>query len=216
MKKIAIISTLVLLTAVVITSCDNKRKPGKIYMPDMAYSRAYESYAAHDSTKFTLDVSKKGGNMIYYDSKPVAGTIKRGELFPYTLPNDSNGYKMSATVKNPLDSAVTKSDLAEAGRLYNINCAICHGAKGIADGPLATSGKIGGVANLTQPAYISMADGTMFHSIAYGKNNMGSYASQLSRQQRWMIIKYIRTLQPKAAAAVTTTVAKDSTTVKKG
>ncbi len=215
MKKIAIISTLVLLTAVVITSCDNKRKPGKIYMPDMAYSRAYESYAAQDSTKFTLDVSKKGGSMIYYDSKPVAGTIKRGELFPYTLPNDSNGYKMSATVKNPLDSSVSKADLAEAGRLYNINCAICHGAKGLADGPLATSGKIGGVANLTQPAYISMADGTMFHSIAYGKNNMGSYASQLSRQERWMIVKYIRTLQPKAAAA-TTTVAKDSTTVKKG
>ncbi len=215
MKKIAIISTLVLLTAVVITSCDNKRKPGKIYMPDMAYSRAYESYAAQDSTKFTLDVSKKGGSMIYYDSKPVAGTIKRGELFPYTLPNDSNGYKMSATVKNPLDSSVSKADLAEAGRLYNINCAICHGAKGLADGPLATSRKIGGVANLTQPAYISMADGTMFHSIAYGKNNMGSYASQLSRQERWMIVKYIRTLQPKAAAA-TTTVAKDSTTVKKG
>jgi mono/diheme cytochrome c family protein len=42
-----------------------------------------------------------------------------------------------------------------------------------------------------------MADGTMFHSINYGKNNMGSYASQLSRKQRWMIVQYIRTLQPK-------------------
>jgi hypothetical protein len=42
-----------------------------------------------------------------------------------------------------------------------------------------------------------MADGTMFHSITYGKNNMGSYASQLDRKQRWMVVKYIRTLQPK-------------------
>ena len=216
MKRFIYIVTILAGVVIVITSCDNKRKPGRVYMPDMAYSRAYESYAVHDSTKFTLDASKKGGSMIYYDSKPVAGTMKRGELFPYTLPNDSNGYKMSATVKNPLDSSVTKADLVEAGRLFNINCAICHGAKGVADGPLATSGKIGGVANLTQPAYMSMADGTMFHSITYGKNNMGSYASQLSRQQRWMIIKYIRTLQPKAVSAVTTTVAKDSTTVKKG
>jgi mono/diheme cytochrome c family protein len=40
-----------------------------------------------------------------------------------------------------------------------------------------------------------MPDGTMFHSITYGKNNMGSYASQLTREQRWQVIKYVRTLQ---------------------
>lgn len=219
MKRLTYITAILITAIILITGCDNKRKPGKIYMPDMTYSRAMESYTAHDSTVYTTDIFKKGGSMIYYNSKPVAGTIKRGELFPYTLPNDSNGYKMSASVKNPLpDSAITKSDMAEASRLYNINCAICHGEKGIANGPLATSGKIGGVANLTQPMYVSMADGTMFHSIAYGKNNMGSYASQLSRKQRWMIIKYIRTLQPKVAtsAATTTVAVTDSATIKKG
>lgn len=217
MKRLTYYITAMLVTGIiVITGCDNKRKPGKIYMPDMTYSRAYESYALRDSTKFTMDESKRGGSMIYYDNKPAAGTIKRGELFPYPLSQDTNNYKISGTVKNPYDS-LSKSDLAEAGRLFNINCAICHGEKGVANGPLATSGKIGGVANLTLPLYVSMADGTMFYSIAYGKNNMGSYASQLSRQQRWMIVKYIRTLQPKATAAVTTTtVAKDSAAVKKG
>lgn len=213
MKRLTYITAILLTVIIVITSCKNKRNPGKIYMPDMTYSRAYESYAAHDSAVFTLDATKKGSSLIYYDSKPVAGTIKRGELFPYTLPNDSNGYKLSATVKNPLDS-ISKPDLAEAGRLFNINCAICHGEKALANGPLATSGKVGGIANLTLPLYVSMADGTMFHSINYGKNNMGSYASQLSRKQRWMIIKYIRTLQPKASAAIA--VAADSSAVKKG
>jgi mono/diheme cytochrome c family protein len=29
---------------------------------------------------------------------------------------------------------------------------------------------------------------------------MGSYASQLSRQQRWRIVQYIRTLEPKKEA----------------
>ena len=207
MKKIAIISSLTLLTAVVITSCDSKRKPGKIYMPDMTYSRAYETYAERDSLKFTTDPAKKGGGLIYFDNNPAIGTMKRGELVPYTLPNDSNGYKMSAFVKNPIDSTST-AELAEAGRLYNINCAICHGEKGAGNGPISTSGKIGGIANLTLPAYVDMKDGTMFHSIAYGKNLMGSYASQLDRKQRWMIIKYVRTLQPKAAGA---TPASDST-----
>jgi len=48
--------------------------------------------------------------------------------------------------------------------------------------------------------YVKMADGTMYHSINYGRNNMGSYASQLSVKQRWQIIQYLRTLQPKATA----------------
>jgi len=200
--------TAVLITALIVTvsSCDNKRQPGKIYMPDMAYSRAYETYAERNDSVFTMDADNKGGK-IFYNNVPVAGTIKRGELFPYTLPNDSNGYKMSANVQNPL-GPLSHADSLEASRLFNINCAICHGAKGTANGPL--SAKIGAIANFTLPMYVAMTDGTMFHSINYGKNNMGSYASQLDRKQRWMIIKYIRTLQPKAAGttAVADSVAK--------
>lgn len=204
MKKIATLSVVVLTMSLAFVSCDSKREPGKIYMPDMTYSRAYETYAERDSSLFTGDQSMRGGSKIYYDNKPVTGTIKRGELFPYTLPNDSNGYKMSAMVKNPLDS-ISAADLKEAGRLFNINCAICHGEKGAGNGPISTSGKIGGIANLTLDNYIKMADGTMFHSITYGKNNMGSYASQLDRNQRWMMVKYIRTLQPKPASATDST-----------
>ncbi|MEJ7588637.1 MAG: cytochrome c [Ferruginibacter sp.] len=65
------------------------------------------------------------------------------------------------------------------------------------DGPISTSGKIGGIANLTLPNYVEMADGTIFHVINYGKNLMGSYAGQLTRKQRWQMVQYIRTLQPK-------------------
>jgi mono/diheme cytochrome c family protein len=210
MKKINILTVLALaLTGVaVITSCDSKRQPGKIYMPDMAYSRALETYSQLNDTVFT-DNPANQGHEIFYNRRPVDGTIAVGELFPYTLPNDSNGYKLSATIKNPLPP-LTKQELAETGRLFNINCAVCHGAAGLANGPL--SSKIGAIANFTNPLYIAMADGTMFHSINYGRNNMGSYASQLSRKQRWMLVHYIRTLQPKIEGAATevATVKKDS------
>ncbi|HMO62536.1 MAG TPA: c-type cytochrome [Ferruginibacter sp.] len=197
-------TSIVLIAAAVvsISSCgSSKREPGKIYMPDMAYSRALETYSLLDSSKFTADV-KYLGKEIFYNAKPVAGTIARDEIAEYTLPDDSAGYAQSASIKNPLPP-LTGADSAEAARLYNINCGICHGADGKANGPLATSGKIGGVANLALDQYIQMADGTMYHSIYYGKNNMGSYASQLSRKQRWQMVQYIRTLQPKPAAAVT-------------
>ena len=215
MKKINILTVLTLaLTGVaVITGCgDSKRQPGKIYMPDMAYSRALETYSQLNDTVFT-DNPASQGHEIFYNRRPVDGTIAVGELFAYTLPNDSNGYRLSAGIKNPLPP-LTKQELAETARLFNINCAVCHGAGGQANGPLST--KIGAIANLTIPQYVAMADGTMFHSINYGKNNMGSYASQLSRKQRWMIVHYIRTLQPKSVVTATEVAAvKKDSVVKK-
>ena len=59
------------------------------------------------------------------------------------------------------------------------------------------------------PLMVKLADGTMFHSITYGKNAMGSYASQLNVSQRWMVIQYIRDKQANSgAAAATDTTAK--------
>ena len=205
----------VITLSIIISSCsDIKRTPGTIYMPDMTYSRALETYVSLDSTVFTTDPQKRGRE-IFYNARPVAGALALGELPEYTLPDDSAGYVLSASIKNPLAS-LTRKDSLEASRLFNINCAICHGAEGKANGPLSTSGKIGAVANLTLDQYVSMADGTMYHSIFYGKNNMGSYASQLSRKQRWQLVQYIRTLQPKpatTAATVSAGVAKTDSTI---
>lgn len=195
-----------ILSAFVFVSCADKRHPGKIYMPDMAYSRAYEAYAP--------DSLKNEG--INYMPSPVEGTIKRGDLFPYTLPNDSNGYKQSAEVKDPLPP-LDSAGLNEAQRLFNINCAICHGPNLDAQGPLATSGKIGGIANLKLEQYLKLPIGTMFHVVTYGKNNMGSYASQLDKRQRWMVVEYVKSQQALAGSNKsdsTAGVKKDSTAKK--
>ena len=214
MKKNTIIIVLMLTMAgaALMSSCDSKREPGKIYMPDMGYSRAIETYSELDSNYFTTDKANPGDE-IYYNRMPVPGTIARGELFPYTLPNDSVGYRLSAQVKNPLPP-LTGADSVETARLFNVNCAICHGPKAQGNGPLSTSGKIGAIANLTLPVYVEKADGTLFHVITYGKNNMGSYAPQLSRKQRWQIVHYIRNLQPKATTA-SSSAASDSSAAKK-
>ncbi len=194
MKKIRILSTFVIIIAlaVVMDSCSNKR-PGVTYMPDMAYSRAYEAYAPNNLAK----------ENIKYVPYPVEGTIRRGDLFPYPLPDDTNGYRLSAQIKDPLP-LLDSSEMKEAARLFNINCAICHGEKMDAQGPLATGGKVPAVANLTTSIYLKMPVGTMFHSITYGKNNMGSYASQLTRKQRWMVIQYIKKHQLEVSGGSTT------------
>ncbi len=201
MKKIKILFTLILTVSLVtiFQSCDSKREPGKTYMPDMAVSRAYQAYAPND-------LQTEGINYVQY---PVEGTIRRGDLLPYTLPNDSAGYKMSADIKDPLPP-LDSTQMAEAQRLFNINCAICHGPKLDAQGPLSTGGKIPAVANLTLKQYVEMPVGTMFHSITYGKNNMASYASQLTREQRWMVIQYVKSQQLQLSAAADSTKPADS------
>lgn len=207
---VAVIAIIVLMS-----SCKDHRKPGSIYMPDMAYSRTFETYSELDSLKFTNDIHNKGGNKIFFNEMPAPGTIKRGELFPYTLPNDSNGYNMSASIVNPIEF-MTGAEMSEAGRLYNINCGVCHGEKGQANGPLAD--KVGGIANLTLDTYKAKSEGTIFHVLTYGKGVMGSYASQLSREQRWMVVKYVRTLQgigaPGAGKDSTGKKGADSTAIK--
>ena len=203
MKKVKF-SLVIIMAVTAFTSCRDKRDPGRVYMPDMAYSRAYEAYAQNN-------LKQEGINYVNY---PVDGTVRRGDLFAYTLTNDSNGYKMAAEVKNPLP-ALDSTQMLEAQRLFNINCAICHGPNMDAQGPLAVSGKVGGIANLKLEQYVKEPEGQMFHVVTYGKNNMGSYASQLDRKQRWMVVHYIKSEQAKASAKSTAPAADSSSTVKK-
>lgn len=206
MKKLSIIT--VLAAAIVIVSCnDVKRTPGHVYMPDMAYSRAYETYADHSN------LAEKGVN---YNNMPVPGTIARDEDMPFPYAKDAGtdttNYHASREVKSPLDSLSVK-DAAEAERLYLINCGICHGTKLDGNGPLYNEGKgpyPAAPKNLVGDPVVSvMPEGQIFYSVTYGKNKMGSYASQLSRQQRWMVIRYIKTKQmEKAKAAAAPAVAK--------
>jgi mono/diheme cytochrome c family protein len=194
MKKVFI--SVFSLATIAIISCNGvDRKPGLNYMPDMANSRAYETYDDHSNLK-------SGG--INYNNQPVAGTVSRGEELPYHLKNDSVGYAASATVANPLQK-LSAGDAIEAERLYLINCAICHGSKMDGNGPLYKGGDGPYAAKpatlVGDPKIEALSEGTLFHVQTYGKNLMGSYASQMSRRQRWMVAAFIKAKQMESKGA---------------
>lgn len=131
--------------------------------------------------------------------EPVAGTIPRG-FMPYPYSNDSAGYNLAGLEwKDPL--ANTPEILATGEDLYSKYCMHCHGQGGDADGAVVlnsvfppppsfltgTSSRGG--------AMMDLSEGKMYHTIMYGLNMMGSHASQVSDEDRWMIIKYIKSLQ---------------------
>jgi mono/diheme cytochrome c family protein len=204
MKKISII--LSLAAGAIMVSCGGvQREPNSIYMPDMAYSRAYETYADHSNLK-------EAG--INYNNMPVEGTVARGQEMPFHIakdaPGDSVNYVASKAVPNPIKS-LTPLEMTEAERLYLVQCGICHGTKLDGNGPLYKDGNgpyPAAPRNLLDAYSKSMPDGQMFYSITYGKNLMGPYGAQVTRKQRWMIVHYIRAMQnggTKAAAATDST-----------
>jgi mono/diheme cytochrome c family protein len=207
----------VCLSLVMLASCsdDVRRDTGRVYMPDMAYSRAYETYSETPEQREAL--LKKG---IHYSNIPVQGTMKRGAIFPFDIPMDAPGdttnYVASKSVRSPL-SSLDDITMTEANRLYLVNCGICHGTKLDGNGPLYRGGDgpfPAKPATLVGDAkYEAMPEGQMYYSVTYGKNKMGSYASQLDTRQRWMVIAYIKSKQEKPKSSGAT--ASDSTGTKK-
>ena len=223
MKKISITLS-ILLTVTIFVGCsdDIRRTPGRVYMPDMAYSRAYETYSVTEEMKDSLH--KHGIN---FSNTPVAGTIKRNELLPFLVTRDNIGdttnYVGSKSIQNPIPVLDSMQSI-EAGRLYLVNCGICHGPAMDGNGPLYKGGDGPFPAKPAQlvgdKKYEAMPEGQMFYSVTYGKNKMGSYASQLNTMQRWMVISYIKSRQQAAIKSAAPTGAAtsggaDSTAAKK-
>jgi len=175
------LSKIVVLVAVfaALVSCHDKSEPNYQYFPNMYQSVAYEPY--QESGAFA---NGKEGQM------PVKGTIPRG-FTPYEYANTEEGYEQSkANLKSPLDS--TQVNMDKAKDLYTIYCAICHGDKGDGKGNLAKREKFAGVPNYKDRV---ITEGSVFHVETYGRNMMGSYANQLSQDERWMVARYVMKLK---------------------
>jgi mono/diheme cytochrome c family protein len=138
---------------------------------------------------------------------PVAGTIARSN--PYQLPATDPKLQVYPFEDVPANSGritgttnfvetgpfqITAQFMARGQQRFQIYCLPCHGP--LADGNGVTK-KLGMaiVANLHDQRIVAMPDGELFSVITNGKNNMGPYASQISVEDRWAVIAYLRALQ---------------------
>ncbi|MBO6518203.1 MAG: OmpA family protein [Bacteroidia bacterium] len=175
---------LIIIGATALVGCTaGGNNPGIEYAPNMYVSEAYEAYTQTKEMRY----NPHGMTM----RTPVEGAVAMGQL---AYSEYEEGYAESAAWTNPV--AATEANVAEGGRLYDINCQHCHGKKGKNDGGVIKSGKYPPPPwdGYQSDQIKNLPDGQAFHSITFGKGNMGAHGNVLTPEERWKVLHYVRKL----------------------
>ena len=195
-----------------LSACGTDHKqPGRIYMPDMTYSNALETYSP------SVIPNEDGNNVS--TRKPVAGTIPRGWIpadehirsnesflasymsknyFTHDPAKWQEEYdKAAGMIKDPLP--FTDENKAAGKKLYTTHCINCHGEAGNGQGnlvvlPDGTDGPYTAVPPDYKKRLPEIKDGNIFYSVSYGKGMMGGYGYSLNVTERWQVIHYIKSI----------------------
>ena len=101
--------------------------------------------------------------------------------------------------KAPADAKATKNPVKGVGNAkknIETNCVTCHGAGGKGDGAAAAALPPPKPADWTSSKVAAETDGELFWKISNGRGAMPPW-KHLPDKDRWEIVNYIRTLQPK-------------------
>lgn len=118
---------------------------------------------------------------------PVEGTVSKGKSkYEFKGMPDSAVKNLS----NPLP--VTKEIFARGRQKYETFCSPCHGYYGKGDSRL--KGQYPNPPTLHSDKIRNFKDGNIYHIIVNGQNVMPSYAKQISPDERWAVVHYVRAL----------------------
>lgn len=157
-------------------------QPSREFIPEMVRTPRYNAYSPNPN---------------FADGKtlqtPVAGTIPRGYLPLHFSSASEDAVRAGNTLLSPV-----RLDDAQAitrGKVVFANfCSPCHGATGKGDGLVVQRG-YPAPPSLHADKARNIKDGQIFHILTYGQKNMPAYASQLSQEDRWNVIAFVRSLQ---------------------
>ena len=149
------------------------------YVPDMVRGPAYKAFMPNPATRDGLTLQP-----------PVPGPIARGGRPFHFGPGEQEAARAGRELHRPWPA--TEATLAEGHALYQTYCLVCHGAAGKGDGPLV--GKIPPPPAYTSERVLPFPAGRLFHVVTMGSGKMPSYAGQLSADERWKVVTYVRTV----------------------
>lgn len=165
-------------------------QPNREFIPEMVRTPRYNAFSANPNFS--------DGKTL---QRPEQGTIARGFLPLHYSATPEDAIRAGETLSNPILQSDSAS-IARGKTVFANFCVPCHGALGRGDGLVVQRG-FPAPPSLYADNARHIKDGQIFHILTYGQKNMPSYASQISRQDRWNVIAYVRSLQKQAAPVVT-------------
>lgn len=99
--------------------------------------------------------------------------------------------------KNPV--AAGEETLRAAKTAYERLCASCHGASGKGDGPEAQMYEVKPPDFTDAHMMGEMTDGEIFYKISEGRDPMPTFKMQLSEEQRWQLVHFLRSFAPRSS-----------------
>ncbi len=164
------------------------QRPNWDFLPDMQYSPAYEAMSKNDNF----------ADGRTWQASPE-GTIARGETRLGYAATPADAIRAGEELTNPIpagDAAV----LARGATVYRVNCAMCHGPQGQGDGE-ATKRGVPPPPSLLTGKSPQMKDGQLMHILTYGQGSMAPFVAQLSLDERWQVVAYVRDMQTKTVTS---------------
>ena len=110
----------------------------------------------------------------------------------YTGQFGENGERV-VRYANRIPLPVTRELLALGRKRYDITCGTCHGPLGDGDSIVATQMSLRPPPSLH--LYANRAPGYIFEVATHGFGMMASYAAELTIEERWAVVAYVRALQ---------------------
>jgi mono/diheme cytochrome c family protein len=147
-------------------------RPNFEYAPDMARTVRYNAFEENPNFRDGMTLRA-----------PVPGTIPRG-LPPPTIGDET---------PNP-SSKNDRAAVARGAVVFANFCEPCHDAKALGRGPVVKHG-FAPPPPLTRGQTQEKTDAQLFQVVTNGINTMPSYASQLSREDRWKVILHVRSFR---------------------
>ena len=128
------------------------------------------------------------------------GTVARGFLQenPVLFTGTTDGDTMWVD-QSPLP--VTTKIMDRGQERFNIFCAPCHGVSGNGNGPVDVraaalgEGTWATPTDLANQTVVDQPAGKIYNTIKNGIRNMPAYGPQISAEDRWAIVAYVRAIQ---------------------
>ena len=109
-------------------------------------------------------------------------------------PIQTNGEPLPVYVK-AVPMPVTRKLLDLGRKRYDITCGTCHGPLGDGDSIVARQMALRPPPSLHREVYVAKPAGYIYEVATKGFGMMASYAAELTVEERWAVVAYIRALQ---------------------